>query len=308
MQQMANINSAVRGEVSEGTSGVAIATLTTNALEFLSDYSKSMNTCLEEGMMFGIMAYRKFAKTSRLVSMVGKNFQSFTKKFDGGDLSPIKQMKLQLTNPLMQTIAGRVDVATNALKTGLITNMQEYASILDGQPLSALFESDTSQNDLIQTENERLTASEPVRALSVDNHALHILKHRSLLNDPIIRLNDPISKAIMDHILEHNDLQQRTDPVLMAMANTGKAPAGMPMGAPAGAPPQQAQPQQHAQLPASQQQPGGQAPKSQAPVAMQGADQAGNQKVAPTAQPQQGGTHLPEAQPAQPSHDLLHRS
>lgn len=297
MQQMANINSAVRGEVSEGTSGVAIATLTTNALEFLTSYSKCMNMVLEKVLMHSINAYRRFAKTERLVRMTGKNDQTFSKKFTGDQLSPIRQIKIQQVNPLMMTIAGRVDVATNAIKTGLITNMQEYVSILDGEPLSRLYESDLSQNDLIHTENERMSSGQPVAALSIDNHPLHILKHKTLLNDPIIRMNSQLAQSIMDHILEHNDLQASTDPALMAMANTGKAPQmAAPMALPPGPGPQQ--------RPNPEQQGG----KSAAgPASIGPEQQGGKSRLEKGAQAQDAQMSKPTSQPAQPARDLLGR-
>ncbi len=69
MQQMSNINAAVRGEVPGSTSGVAIATLTTNALEFLSSYSKCLSITLEKVMGHSLNAYRKFARVERMIAI-----------------------------------------------------------------------------------------------------------------------------------------------------------------------------------------------------------------------------------------------
>lgn len=241
MQQMTFINAAVRGELPASTSGVAIATLTTNALEFLSSYSKALKICMEKTMMHVINAYRLFAKTERLVSITGKNYQTFMRKFTGDVLDPIHRIEMQEINPLMQTIAGRLDVAEKAIDKGLVKDMQAWVSILDGQPLSRLYDTELSENDLIQSENERLSTGEPVKAVSVDKHALHILKHKTLLNDPMVRLNSPMVAQIEQHLLEHLQLQKMTDPLLMAMANTGQVPEMMPpppMPGAGGPPPQ----------------------------------------------------------------------
>lgn len=238
MQQISNVNAAVRGDLPAGSSGVAIATLTTNALEFLSSYSKSMNEAIERTVMHALNAYRRFAKTERLVRMTGKNYQIFSKAFTGSQLAPITAVEIQQTNPLMATMAGRIDIADKAMEKGLVTNMQEYSSILDGAPLSQLFEADLSQNDLIHSENEALAQAQPVMSLSIDNHPLHILKHKSLLNDPKVRLNSQVAGRVQAHILEHLELAKTTDPMLMAMANTGRMPDMAAMGAlPGGAPP-----------------------------------------------------------------------
>lgn len=229
MQQMTFINAAVRGELPASTSGVAIATLTTNALEFLSSYSKALKICMEKTMMHTVNAYRIFAKRERLVAITGRNYQTFMRKFTGDVLDPIHRIEMQEINPLMQTIAGRLDVAEKAIDKGLVKDMQAWVSILDGQPLSRLYDTELSENDLIQSENERMATGQLVKAVSADKHALHIFKHKSLLNDPMIRLNSPMVAAIEQHMLEHLELQKMTDPLFMAMAATGQIPEGMPM-------------------------------------------------------------------------------
>ena len=245
MQQMSFINAAVRGELPAGTSGVAIATLTTNALEFLNSYSKSLQSVLEKTMYHSINAYMRFAKTERIVSITGKNFQTFNKPFTGDVLKPIKGIKMDSINPLMQTIAGRIDIAEKTIQQGLVKDIQGYVSILDGQPLNKLYETELSESDLIASENDRMEQGEQVMALSVDNHALHIMRHKTLLNDPKIRMDSPRAAQIQEHIEQHLMLQRSTDPVLMIMANTGRAPDPMAMGAGApmeGPPPQEQQP------------------------------------------------------------------
>jgi len=233
MQQMTFINAAVRGELPASTSGVAIATLTTNALEFLSSYSKALKICMERTIMHVVNGYRRFAKEERLVAVTGKNYQTFMRKFTGDILDPIHRIEMQEINPLMQTIAGRLDVAEKAIDKGLVKDIQAWVSILDGQPLSRLYDTELSENDLIQSENERMATGQLVKAISVDKHPLHIMKHKSLLNDPMIRLNSPMVQQIEQHIMEHLELQKMTDPMLMAMASTGLVPE-MPMLPPGG--------------------------------------------------------------------------
>lgn len=280
MQQMSFINDAVRGELPASTSGVAIATLTTNALEFLSSYSKCLKITLEKTMMHAINAYRRFAQIERMVTMTGKNFQQFQRSFTGDVLDPINQIEMQEINPMMQSLSGRIEIASNALKEGMIKDLQGYVSILDGQPLSRLFDTELSQNDLIQSENDRMVQGEMVKAIATDNHALHIMKHNTILNDPQIRLNSPeIAQAVQQHMLEHLELQKMTDPMLMAMANTGLVPQMAPgMG----------------EMPPPD---GGQPPPGSpsAPQLIPDSDIMGQEQP------------LPEANPAEPADDLLDR-
>lgn len=226
---LSNLNSAIRGQPPAGvTSGAAIATLTSNALEFVTSFSKAWTECLERSLMHGINAYRKFAEIPHLVRMVGKNFQAFNREFVGKDLDPIQGMKLTMSNPMLMTIAGRESIADKCLKSGLVKSMQEYFSILEGAPVQQLYQTELSENDLMQSENDALMDGQPVIALSTDDHAAHIRSHCGLLNDPAVRFNNKRVKEILNHVIEHETLAKDTDPFLLAMVRTGKMPDGGP--------------------------------------------------------------------------------
>lgn len=241
MQGMSRINAAVRGDLPSSTSGVAIATLTTNALEFFSGYAKADQDVLKKTMMNAVSGFRRFAKVERQVSIVGKNNQRYLKPFTGGMLEPITGFEMQMVNPMMQTMAGRLDIAEKAIANGLVTDIKSWAMILDGQPLSNLYEDDLSEEDLISAENEMMLDGEEPPILSIDTHPMHIYKHRKLLNDPRIRADSARAQVVLAHILKHDELAKNTDPMLQGMAATGKMPEGAmmapPTAGPEGAPP-----------------------------------------------------------------------
>lgn len=227
MQEISALNAAVRGSPPPGvTSGTAIATLTTNALEFISDTSKSYSQCLERTMEGAINAYRKFARVPRMIFMTGRNDQVVERDFIGSDLDPIKKIKINISNPLMQTVAGRSDLAEKLVAAGLIKNVQDYITILEGGTLQKLYETEASENDLIESENEKLMDGEDVIVLSTDDHPAHIRKHAALLNDAQIRDNAETMEFILNHITEHRAQVDQMDPILQAMVRTGKMPEG----------------------------------------------------------------------------------
>jgi len=225
MMELGNLNAALRGSPPPGvTSGAAIATLTTTAIESMTPFSDALLTCIEEGLENGINAYCEFANIERLVEITGKNFQMSTKKFLGSQLDKIKSMKITRINPVMLTSAGRSDLADKLMQAGRVKNVQQYMSILEGAPPEVIFKDELSENDLLEKENEMLTEGETPKALITDDHALHILSHNSLLNDPYIRSSGENLQVILDHILEHLELDKTKDPYLTAMLRTGKAP------------------------------------------------------------------------------------
>lgn len=243
MEQLSNLNAALRGNPPAGvTSGVAIATLSTSALEFVTPLAEEVSRAIEQIVTFGIWIYKKFATKPHKIHMLGKNSRTFSQNFDKSDLEPLKRVQLTESSPVLQTIAGRADIAEKLVGSGLVKSVQEYISILEGAPMQQLYETELSENDLIQSENEAMLEGRPVVALATDGHAAHMRKHAALLNDPEMRLNNTNVQGVLNHVLEHYNLLQTTDPNLQAIMQTGKMPEGgmmmqQPQQLPQGQPP-----------------------------------------------------------------------
>lgn len=278
IQELSNVNAALRGEPPpQVSSGTAIATLTSTAIEAITSSAKASRFALRKTMMHAVNAYQRFASVGHIVAMTGKNNEMIQQTFKGEDLKDVIGFTMSETNPLLQTLAGRLEIADKLLQQGMIQNSNAYFQVLEGEKPEKMFDKELSEEDLIDRENEALIQGSPVRALSTDGHPQHIACHAKLLNDPSVRMQDPRVKPIMDHILEHYQLAQNTDPGLMAMVQTGKIPEG---GLQSSQPP----PQQNSEGP-----PPGAPP-------MQGAPPPG------TGEETQGG-----ANPARPAKDLLGR-
>jgi hypothetical protein len=229
MLEISGINSAVRGAPPPGvTSGTAIATLTANSLEFMSSLQKSVDMALEGAITLALKTYMEFADVPRSILVTGKNNMAYGYEFTGKDLKAIKKVKINRSNPLMGTIAGRSDIAEKLLQTGLIKSPQQYFRIIEGAPTEELYRQELSETDLQVSENEALMRGEDVLVLATDDHPSHIQYHNMLLNNPEIRKNGQMVGAILQHIEEHNNLAQTTDPNLMAMVRTGKLPQMAP--------------------------------------------------------------------------------
>ena len=243
MNDLSGISGALRGSPPPGvTSGAAIATVSANALEFLQSISKSYQICMRKSMMHAITCYKNFAKLPQTVEMKGRNNQVSYQDFTGEDLQNITGVKILTTNPLLQTISGRLEVATQIM--GMPKELwPKYTSILEGRPLSDIYKSDLSSEDLIQMEDEALMKGTEVPVLATDDHAAHIQSHAGLLNDPTIRMNGQYINTILNHIEQHKQLAQTTDPFLLAIVRTGKIPEmAPPPQAPQGGPGAQAAP------------------------------------------------------------------
>lgn len=225
MLEISNLNASIRGAPPPGvTSGTAIATLSTNALEFLSSAQRAYTQTMERVLSHAVSAYSKFANVEHKVNIRGKNNQVYSKKFSGDHLGSISGVKITVGSPLMQTIAGRLELADKLSQMGLIKDIQSYLLILEGAPTRKLYETELSEEDLISAENDQMQDGSPVQILITDDHPCHIRKHSALLNDPKIRANGKSVGLILDHIEEHLNMAKNQDPVLAAMVRTGKAP------------------------------------------------------------------------------------
>lgn len=226
MQQIGNINSAIRGEPGAGiTSGTAIATLSANAIEFAQNFTKAYINCLETAMQHAILCYRNFATEPEVVAIAGPNDSTIAKTFKGSDLATIKRVRCSIANPLMATAAGKLEVANNLLQTGQFS-IKRYLKVLEGAPIDALYDREFDEENFIQEENDAMRAEDgqPVKALATDDHPIHMQAHKSLLDNNAIR-QDPIRyQRVLDHILEHYDLAKQTDPMLYQMLKTGQMP------------------------------------------------------------------------------------
>jgi hypothetical protein len=227
MSDLSGIHPILRGHSANITSGTMVATLTANAIEFLDSISKSYHTCLEKTMLHAVNCYKNFANIPQKLSVQGKNGQVYNKDFLGKDIENISGVKILVSNPVMQSIGGRLEIAEKLLQMPKEL-WPDYVSILEGKPLEDMTKGAVSQDDLIFLENEALTEGKIVPVLATDNHGAHVKAHSTLLNDPEIRVNGDRIEEILNHISEHVRLAEEVDPKLTQMIMTGQTPVPQP--------------------------------------------------------------------------------
>lgn len=229
IERLCNLSGALRGTPPPGvTAASAIATLSTNSLEISQSYSKAYTLALEKLMTMCINIYKTFATTERMVRIAGKNNSYLIQKFKGSDLKDVANVYMRVSNPLALTGAGRQSIAESLLKSGMLKDTKAYLEVLETGSLDVALQTDHTDATLIEAENEDLAKGVACPVLATDCHANHINSHRSLLNNPEIRRNGSMTKAIQDHIIEHLQLAKETDPFLLGIIATGQAPAPQP--------------------------------------------------------------------------------
>lgn len=255
MMEISGINATLRGAPPANvTSGTMAATLSANAVEFAAPFAKSYHMALEQAVFMGILIYKRFATVEQTITIAGKHREAIVKRFVGNDIGGLSKVTLKTRNALSSTSAGIADQGEKLLKAGLIKTSQQFIELMETGNIESLFESEQSENDLINAENDLLREGKIVHAMATDVHTIHISQHRQVMNDPELRRLSSqytevaegvpmqglppnvvkaagILKAVQDHIEEHLNLQKQTDPMLLAICATGSAPQ-IPPGAP----------------------------------------------------------------------------
>lgn len=225
VETISGINSVARGNPEASLkSGTALALVQSMALQFISGLQQSYVRMMEDVGTALINILKDFAKTPKVVALVGKNNRTFLKQFTGEEVSSISRVIIDVGNPLSRTIAGRVQMAEQLLQMKAIEDPHQYFQVLNTGRLDAMFEGEMIELLLIKSENERLMKGEHVIVSPLDSHKSHILEHKSVLADPDLRKDGALIKNTFDHIQDHMNALRNTDPALLQLISEQPLP------------------------------------------------------------------------------------
>ncbi len=231
METLIGVSAINRGDLpSKDMSGSAMAFLASQTITFSSGLQASANQLIESLGTGMVNILKDFAQTERMAVIAGKQNRPQMKMFSGADLEPINNVVCDSASALSKTIAGRISIADNLLRTpGMIKTPQEYLTLLKTGQMEPLTRGPVMENFLIQQENESLLAGQPVMALRIDDHAQHIAEHKSILSSPASRQDGRLVQNVLAHIQEHENqaqMMQMQDPAFLAA--TGQPPLPFP--------------------------------------------------------------------------------
>lgn len=228
MAQISGVNETIQGKPDANLrSGTALAFVASQALTFISPLSRSYNGLIEDTWTGIIDILKEYATTPRMILISGVANKAEAKEFTSKDIEDIDRVIIEAGNPLTQTLAGRIQVAQDLLQGGLATK-EEYMNVLMTGQLEPVYKYENALVMQIEEENEQLQQGHPVKAMSTDNHPLHLREHTVLLNSPEVRSNpdpsNPIAAAVTAHLQEHMQMWSSMDPRLGAALGIPPAP------------------------------------------------------------------------------------
>jgi len=273
METLSGVNSVARGNPEQSLrSGNALALVQSQALQFVSGLQQSYVRLLEDVGTGTINILKDFASSPRMIAIAGVNNTSEMTTFKADDIKSINRVIVDSGNALMNSTAGRAQVAENLLQMGLIDNIDKYLMVLNTGNLDYLTDGKIDNLTLIKSENEAMVKGEIQQAIWSERHSMHIKEHMEVLNDTELKKDSQLVQLVLDHVQEHANLLRTIDPALLAMV--GEQPI-----APAPNPANMGQ----------QGQPAGPQPTGQ-PIPM---DQGNAQTMAPQDSTAQGMPNLP---------------
>lgn len=216
-QGISGVNAVARGNASPQLSGAAMALLQSTAMQFQAGIQQSYTQLVEDVGTGTIHMLSDFATTRRVAYIVGKHNRSYLKEFSGDDIKDISRVTVDSANALTKSIAGRTEIANQLLQAGLIKRPEQYMTMIQTGQLEPMLENETSELLLIRAENEGLSEGKPQVVVVTDNHALHIMEHKSALASPESRQDPNIVQTTTLHIQEHINQLKMADPALLQM-------------------------------------------------------------------------------------------
>ncbi len=232
-ETISGISSTIRGAPQSNIqSGAHAALVVSQSVQFGSGLEESYNNLLVTTGEIIISHLKAFGDKPRIAEVVGISKQPYLQQFNKNDIEKIKRISIQQVNALSKTVAGRMEMATQAMKLPP-ERVEEYLAIAnDGQLPLSMQNSNPIQN--IRAEGERLIKGEDVKVILTEDHENHILEHRRLIENPETKKDPKAVISTLKHIEEHIRVSRSMDPALRAILGQKELPpmqgAPLPQG------------------------------------------------------------------------------
>jgi hypothetical protein len=169
-------------------------------------------------------------KAERVTQIVGANKVSVSQVWGTEQLEGVSGIRVETINPMLQTPAGKMQLADVLMKSGLIKDPQQYIGVYTDGDLPQLYHRQETQLVLVKAENEALLKGQAITPAITDNHVMHILEHTANIDTVEARINpnQPYVVETLNHIMAHINMLTTINPVLAGIIGDPQLPPGMP--------------------------------------------------------------------------------
>lgn len=221
METYSGINSTLRGQLgNEEMSGAAMAMQASISLQYNAGFQKSVIKVLEEVGTGMVQDLKAFASAPRQALIVGKNDRGYMQSYSQKDFDGIDRVVVAAANPLLNTTAGKVNLADQLLQNGYLpqgeAGAMKYIQVMNQGKLEPETQALQSEYMAIQQDKEDLLAGKMPMIQMTDNHPLRMQEVNVLNNDPIIRGNPNLGNLVRQYIMAHFQQWLAMPPLLAA--------------------------------------------------------------------------------------------
>jgi hypothetical protein len=242
IETLSGVNAVVRGQTPTNlTSGSALALVASQSINFNSSPQQAYSKMVESVASALINIVKKFAKTPRIALISGVANQSYLDQFTADKLNGVSRIECEEINPLSTTTAGRMQMASDLIQAGQITNPKMYLEVVKTGNLEVLDEGDEAELLLIKAENEMIMNGDVPIVNPDDDHVTHLKGHKQVMADPKMRKIVNIKQAYDAHQQLHLQALAGLNPILAGLfqqpvLNHGPQAPGQPQPPQAGGP------------------------------------------------------------------------
>lgn len=216
METISGVNSVARGNPQESLkTGPALALVQSMAVSYNSGFQWAFARLCERVGTSLLEILKMYVTTPRVAEIAGQDNRYAAQQWTGETLAAVGRVVVEIGNPLMQTVAGRKDVADTMLNQGLIRDLDQYSMVLASGRAEPVYKRDRDELRLIGAENDLMREGKPVKALVTDRHTIHIREHSTVMANPEIRFDEAIASTVLAHIQEHIQQLTMTDPIIL---------------------------------------------------------------------------------------------
>jgi hypothetical protein len=235
METIYGINAITRGKIDTSIppTGVAAAILASQGQIMNSDLEKCWQGLVKQSAVFLLYIISRFQKWEETVKVVGRDKLAMSKKFSGSSVNGIKNVRINVGNPLAKTTAGRTAMMEVMMQYGMIKTPEQAMEVIETGNVRSQMEFVTAENKYIRDENDIMMGGGEPLGLGSDNHVKHFLQHKIVLDNPQVRNDPKILQLVTAHMEFHADqidIQSQNNPLLFSMILTdgGKVPMPIP--------------------------------------------------------------------------------
>jgi hypothetical protein len=202
---ISGVDQVTRGYVEPAVrSGAFAALLQAQSVQFSSDLMRNYHQLLERVGTGIINLIKQFASTERVITIVGKHNEPYTRSYVGDDLELIDRVTVETVDPMFNSYAGRMEWAQLIASTGLVQTPEEMLNVFRTGNPSSLLEANKAQLNIIREENEALLAGQEIPpAMIEDNHVLHIREHLATMGSLEVRQDANKRSGLQAHLMSH---------------------------------------------------------------------------------------------------------